>query len=284
MIFIFRTIFIFTSFILYYSQEADAIQKQPPLEHSPSIFVDDELWEEVQSYLIENHHPIKRKLDQIFFHARGIVDSASMEAAGFTVLPPQHNTKVIIARHPKLKGFILKLYLDEQSYFKNKPEHIQWIKRISGAKLIRRYVKKHNYGHLFKIPKKWMYLLPDEPSPPPEYLRKKFLLIAEDMELFDEKTNEELWRGPWVTEELLQALFKITTDLGLRDSARPCNCPFSIDGKASFIDTEVFERSDVKYELLLPFLSPAMQNFWKKLTISQSTKLTQLTQSPQIMD
>ena len=269
MLFFFRQILIFISFMLLYNQEIEANQKRL-INNNPSKYVNNEVWRQVQNYLIPDNHPIKEKLNEIFSRSRALADQESMKAAGFDTLPPQHQTQMIVAKHPELRGYVLKIYLDEQKYYRGRPEHYHWIKRIKGTRLIRAYLNKHGDGSLFKAPQKWIYLLPDDPSPPSHDGRKNFILVAEDMELFDEKMNESLWGSEWVTEDLLKTLYRITTDLGLRDSANPSNCPLSIDGKGAFVDTEVYHRSDVRYWKLTPFLSPSMQAYWKKITKNKS--------------
>ena len=206
-------------------------------------------------------------------------DQWSITAAGFDASPPQHQTQMIVAKHPSLQGYVIKAYLDEQDYYSGKPEHYYWIKRIKGAELIRKSINTHKYNNFFKVPKKWIYLLPDEPSPSPNYLRKLFILVEEDMELFDNKTNENLWGSEWVTKDLLNALCTITTELGLLDSARPENCSFSIDGKAAFVDTELYHRIRVKYFRLTPYLSPPMQEYWNKLTKNKGKKRSKFSNS-----
>lgn len=223
-------------------------------------------WKEIKPYLIPNNHPIKKRLDAIFSQSRVLADWDSLMAAGFSALPPQPNTQIIVAKHPDLPGYVIKTYLDTQAYFRNRPEDYHWIRRIRGARLIQKYLKKYRYRNLLKVPKKWIYLLPTHPSFPQHQLQKKTLLIAEDMEIFDEKTNEALWGSEQVTTELLDALYKITTDLGLRDSAKPSNCSFSKDGKAAFVDTEIYHRNGVRYDKLTPHLSPTMRAYWEEMT------------------
>jgi hypothetical protein len=53
------------------------------------------------------------------------------------------------------------------SIFKGRPEHYYWIKQVRRARLVQESIRAHNYQHLLKVPEKWIYLLPDEPSPPP---------------------------------------------------------------------------------------------------------------------
>ncbi len=261
MSFLLRHVLLSITFVLAGFQQI----KAQPAPFSPSKYVSQQVWEQVKPFLIPDDHPIKPTLDQIFSASRAILDQQSMIAAGFDPAEPQHHTQIIVTRHPLVKGYVFKMYLDEQKYHKNQPEHYFWILRATGAQLVQESIQKHHYEHLFKVPRKWIYLLPDEPSPPSHYLRKFFILVEDDMELFSNKKNEKLWGGPWVTKELLKALYTVVTELELFDCAKPANCSFSIDGKAAFVDTQSFYRGHVRYEKLTPFLSPSMQKYWRAL-------------------
>lgn len=232
---------------------------------TPSIHVSEALWGEVTEFLLPNEHPVKGQLDEIFLTSRAIINRQSMVEAGFDDAKPQHHTRIIVTRHPKLKGYIIKAYLDDEDYHSGHPEQYFWIKRATGARLIQNSIRAHQYEHLFKVPKKWIYLLPDEPSPPRDYLRKIFILVEEDMDLLDEKQNMAKWGSDEVTKELLKALYTITTELGLFDCTKLDNCPFSKDGRVAFIDTQSYHKSYVKYHKLTPHLNPSMRSYWKKL-------------------
>jgi hypothetical protein len=263
---------IFCSFILLNIQTSEAHQTAEGT--NPSRYVSAEAWQQVQPYLMPDDHPAKERLDQIFSTSRAFCDQKSMEAAGFDPAKPQHCSQIIVTRHPHLKEYVIKAYLDEQPYRKDRPEYYYWIARATGAQLIRQAIADHNYGHLFKVPQKWIYLLPDEPSPPPGYLRKMFILVEEDMEIFNDRINEKLWRSRWVTKERLKALYTIVTELGLFDCAKPSNCPFSKDGRNAFVDTQSYDKGFVRYEKLTPYLSSSMQQYWRKL-IKQGKKKDQ---------
>lgn len=254
---------------VFFSFQTVEAKQNPTKSPPPSIHVNQETWNQVKNYIMPDHHPIKSKLDAIFHHSRALSDRNAMQAAGFEISMPRHHNQMIIASHPKLKGYLIKAYLDDQPYFQGKPEHHFWLKRIKGAQLIRKFIKTHHYGNLFKVPKKWIYPLPKEPLPLSSQLHKKFILVVEDMHIFDDKINQELWGSPQVTENLLKALYKITTELGLYDSSKPDNCPFSLDGRIAFIDTELYHSNRVKYEKLTPFLSPSLQEYWLTLTKSR---------------
>lgn len=245
--------------------EKDKSQNQE-IGQSPSLYISQDLWEYIHPYLMTDKHPIKKKLDKIFSKSRALCDIDSMVAAGFDYADPQHHTHIIVTRHSSIKGYVVKAYLDNQDYHLGEPEYFFWMMRADGANLISQFIKKHGYHHLFKVPKKWIYLLPDVPSPPLEYLRKNFILVEEDMNIFDTEVNQKIWGGPLVTKKLLKGLYKITTELGLFDCAKPANCPFSKDGRVAFVDTQSFHRKSVKYKKLTPYLSTPMQNYWNDLT------------------
>lgn len=232
---------------------------------SPSIYVTDTLWKQVAEFLLPNDHPIKERLDEIFIRSRATCNIEAMIAAGFERAKPQHHTRIIVTRHSNLQGYVFKTYLDNEPYHSGNPEHYYWIKRATGARLIQNSIRIHHYEHLFKVPNKWIYLLPDEPSPPAGSIRKKFILVEEDMELIAPKLNKKKWGSDEVTEELLHALYTISSELGLFDCTKVDNCPFSEDGRVAFIDTQSYHKKRVKYHKLTRYLSPPMRTYWKKL-------------------
>lgn len=96
-------------------------------------------------------------------------------------------------------------------------------------------------------------------------LTKNFILIEEDMEIYNDSENENLWRSNVVTKELLSSLYMILQNLALHDCAKPSNIPFSHDGRIAFIDTLTWNEWSVKYKKLTPYLSPEMQKYWQQL-------------------
>lgn len=235
-----------------------------PTSGSSSPSISNSLGSQLTPFLIPSHHPAKIKLDHLLADLNAFYDLHSMEAAGFEPALPQHHTQIIVTRHPELKGYVIKAYLDIQDYHSGKPEYYFWIKRILGAQLVREAIESHGYDHLLKVPRKWIYQLPTTHSAP-HSLKKNFILVEEDMDIYDDPTNAALWGSEWVTKELLQALYTIITELGLFDCAKPANCPISKDGRVAFVDTQSFHVKQVKYQKLTPYLSPAMQNYWLEL-------------------
>lgn len=263
-IFLYRTLFVLYSIGICCTQKIEC--QQLKLESSnPSAYLSDEAWEMVEKYVMRDDHPLKEKLDQIFSKSRIIRNQKSMVAAGFDAAEPQKFTRITVTKHSEMPGYIFKIYFDTLGTNQGHPEYNGFVQRVKGSQLIRRSIEFHNYEHLLKVPRKWLYLLPDEPSPSPHHERRFFILVEDDMDIFRKNKNKNLWKSEWVTKELLNALFTITTELCLSDSAVPNNCPFSKDGRVAFIDTQRFNTGMMKYEKLIPYLSPDMKAYWKKL-------------------
>lgn len=225
------------------------------------------VWNKVAPFLLPEDHAIKPNLDQLFSSSRAILSIKAMKKAGFIHPKVRQWTNLVVVKHPQLPGYVIKTYLDAQRYHKNKPEYHYWILRIEGAHAIKKVIDENHWNHLFKVPGKWIYKLPDHPAPPREYLKKNFILVEDDMDLFDDAGNKAAWSSSqMVTKETLDALYVILKTVGLLDCVKIDNIPFSKDGRIAFIDTQTFNESPVCYDLLLPFLPKELQSYWDQLT------------------
>lgn len=227
-------------------------------------YVSEEVWRAVTPYLIPEEHPIKKKLDAIFSKQRAIGDLKSLKRAGFQDNQPQPCSKIIVTTHKSIKGYIFKLYLDTQPYHHATPEYLCWMRRIQGAELIRREIEKQGWQFFFKVPHKWIYPLPPSPTASKEQLQKNFILVAEDMDILDNKENAIKWSSTEVTEYQLDMLYHLVSTLGLLDSCRIKNIPFSHDGKIAFVDTQSSHHWPVHYKNLTPKLHPSLRSYWQK--------------------
>ena len=198
----------------------------------------------------------------VFYNMKSVTD------AGFDYVHPQPNTKIIVTRHPKLPGYIIKAYLDVQEYYDDRPEYYYFQKRAEGARLIQEAIDHYGFSHLLKVPTKWIYLLPDTPykEPPEGCFKKQCVLVEDDMEIVSDKENKALWASKRATKELLAALHTIITDYRFRDLAKPANCPFAKDGRVALVDTQSFYKKHVGYYKLTRALSPEMQEYWESLS------------------
>ncbi|MGA8164173.1 MAG: hypothetical protein WB791_03995 [Waddliaceae bacterium] len=244
--------------------------KTPSYQRSPKV--PKEIWESLVPYFLPEDHPIKGHLDEIFSQARVILSIPSMEKAEFLHPKPRKWTHLIVTKHPDIPGYIFKVYLDAQRYHKKKPEYVHWLERIQGASKIQNEIDRRHWQHLFKVPKKWIYPLPLHPSPPKEFIRKDFILVEEDMNIYDEGENYQKWKSSWITVEKLEALYTLLEKLGLHDCPKPDNIPFSKDGKIAFVDTQTLNKWPVLYHKLTPYLSPSLKFYWKNLLRSAPRK------------
>ena len=97
-----------------------------------------------------------------------------------------------------------------QSYPGDRPEYDFWILRIKGAEKIREAINTRGLADLFKVPKKWIYLLPQPVKPEEGYYPKYSVLVEEDMQLYSSEENRELWKGSSVSYRLLQSCFNLS--------------------------------------------------------------------------
>lgn len=228
--------------------------------------VSQEVWDTLTPLFLPYDHPIRADLDKLFHKKRAIKNLKSLEAAHFKDIKPQQWTRIVVARHPQFPGYFFKFYLDNQRYHLQKPEHYFWTLRINGAEVIREFIETNNLQNLFKVPKKWIYPLPAEPSPPGDLVRKNFILVEEDMDIYNEKENNNKWGSEAITKDKLLVFCYMVSTLGLKDCAKPKNAPFSKDGRIAFVDTQTFYNWPISYHKLTPFLSPEMQLYWTELT------------------
>jgi len=244
-------------FILFSSSRIHSDQPLPYQRNS----IDSASWEAAKPFLIPENHPMKAKLDAIFSKTRATTSIKTFKKAGFKYLTLRKWDNVIVAWHSKLKGHLVKVYLDDQIGI---PDRETLMQRIYGADKIRAAINEFGYQKMFKVPKKWLYPLPDLPDPLPGLQRKKFIVVEEDMQIVSSYDNEHLWKKS-VRKKTLAALFHLLETLGLKDSVYITNIPFSSDGRIAFVDTEHHSKWPVSHYKLLRFLSTRNQVYWNEL-------------------
>lgn len=232
--------------------------------YEPSPFVAPALWNEVEPYLLPSNHPIKPSLDKIFHRSRATGSLRAMRRADFTLDPPRTADRLIAAKHPKLKGYLIKTFTDAQTMVTD--EGYLWIQRIKGARLIQESLDRHGFNSLMKVPKKWIYPLPQDPAPEGETYRRNFVLVVEDMKILHSSKNERAYLHD-ISKDKLKALYAVLTENVLIDSIYIDNIPFCRDGRIAFIDTEHYLTSikPLRLHRLASRLSPAMQSYWLSL-------------------
>lgn len=233
---------------------AGGIEKPPHISHK--------VWHRTSLYMLTDEHPAKPILDRIFSSSRAIFNVRSMRKAGFINPKVRQWTHIIVTKHPDLPGYIFKTFLDVQRYHNNEPEYKRWVTRIKGARAIQAVLDEKGWNDWFKVPKKWIYALPEHPRTPDDYLPKNFILFEEDMDLLSKEENKAAWKSGQITEERLDALYYILRKLGFNDCIKPDNLPFSHDGKIAFIDTDSYKKGQVQFHKLTKHLPLDMQLYW----------------------
>lgn len=222
-----------------------------------------EIWNDLAPYFLPEGHPIKMKLDTLVAKRRITHSAANLKKAGFKIVSRGYRNHAIVAKHRKMKGYLIKVYTDEQAVG---CEWADWKKRVIGAHVVKNAINRLNYQKYFKVPQKWIYPLPSEPSPAAGLVRKDFILVVEDMKILNREKNAVFWRSIAIDEARLTAIYTILKEEGLFDSVYIDNLPFCRDGKQAFVDTQHFQSAHVvEFGKFIPFLRPAMQAFLMKL-------------------
>lgn len=241
---------------------ANIILKLPAAGYDYNPHVPIELWMQLKPYFLPTNHPKKKVLDQIFAKARVTQSKDTFVKAGFSITRNNRPINAHVSGHPKLKGYLIKAYLDSQFAI---PEWQMWLRRIHGIEVIRACIKKHGYTQ-FTLPKKWIYPLPAEPSPPlgDKYNRKNFILVVENMQILKGKDNKKAYKQQ-MTKPLLTALYTVMKECQLTDCVYIGNMPFTLHGNITFIDTELFNNGTPNFAKLKKNLTIPMQNHLDRL-------------------
>ena len=218
-----------------------------PLEH----------WEKIEPYFLPPESKTRGYLDKLFSKKRVTKNLHSLLNAGFRVIPSTGYSGLVVVRHKKLKGYVLKIFTDD-SPLTDTDDRLIW--RIKGAEFTKDVIARQKVGHLFKVPDKWIYPIPLQGNE--ENGAKHFILIAKDLKLVDEFKNYKSWGSDSkITPYFLKVLFLLLQEAGLSDSVYPFNLPFSTDGKIAIIDTEYHHCWPVHFQRL----TKKNQYYWTQL-------------------
>lgn len=219
-------------------------------------------WEIIAPLLLPDNHPQKASLDAIFSLGRPIRDLDSLKKAGFSIITKGHWSDTIIATHSKVDGLFFKMFTEDMAHIN---EFSRLIARIQGALYAQEIVTKHKWNKLFKIPRKWLYLIPDDPTPIFGIPPKRMILVAEDMRLLSKKESYLKWRSGSLSKSLLKSVFLVLTEGGFSDSCFAFNLPFAKDGRIALIDNDKFNKRPIPFTKLLKYLHSNRQKYAKTL-------------------
>lgn len=222
--------------------------------------VTEKVWESLEPYFLPYDSKTRNTLDSLFSKQRLLKSREKIIKAGFLVISSEEH-RIVVAKHNKLKGYVIKAYLDNDSI-----DEIYWLKRrAEGARLINQEIIKHGYQRIMKAPKKWLYPLPLNPKSDAKDLGKYFVLVCEEMDTLSYKDSKKLYRK--APKSTVEALYVMITQCLLIDSVFGDNTIFCQDKRLAFLDTEHFMTLELPIELdrLTDYFSPEMQTYWKHL-------------------
>lgn len=210
-----------------------------------------------ETYLLPDDHPIKPILDAIFSQSDVLKSTSTLSAVGFQCQKTKKG--MIVGFHEDFSEYVLKMYLETNKSRRGVDELKAFMRRINGAQLIQETLDRYGYNDIMKVPKKWLYKLPNPGM-------RNYVLVVENMMLCPSDENERLYKTA-IEYHHLDALFNVFVDCKLIDSVYLPNIPFSQDGRISFVDTEFAGRSSSIYKKLpslKKYLSRPMGEYWEE--------------------
>jgi hypothetical protein len=240
------------------------LRQQTSSSFENSKIISSKIKKRMRPYVIPSTHPMKRTLDDIFYASRATLNEYNFAQAGFITKYSQPRSFIKVASHPLLPGYLVKVNLDSELRQKQDKPSWKWlVQRCEGAEKVRDIIDYKKIKH-FTVAQKWLYPLPDNPSPPPssQYTRHLAILLVTDMNLVAEKQNFSAWKH-YITKEHLDELYTIIS-YAKGSSYRPDNIWYTLTGEFAFIDTEYPGRGP-DYKSIGGYLSANMKEYWNKL-------------------
>jgi hypothetical protein len=228
-------------------------------------YISKKIKDKIRPFLIPENHPMTSKLDAIFLNTRATANEQTFRAAGFVAIGKRRpRSFILVAKHPSMPNYLLKIYLDNELREKRKKPSWEWlVQRCQSAGAIKKIIENKKIKH-FTVPSKWIYTFPAKPSPPigHSYTRHFALLLVDDMKLTSDKVNLAAWRNTITKEHLNELYYIISHAKG--GSYRPDNICFTENNTFAFIDTE-YPGHKPDFNSIKPFLRPDMLRYWNKL-------------------
>ena len=152
--------------------------------------------------------------------------------AGFQVVARSHDSKIMVASHASVEGFLFKKYTSDVSL---KEQHANYVRRIKGARELRSFLDAQRFRRV-TVPQKWLYELPHAFC---SRGRHSYVLVVERLDILDEEGTKQAYHriDDVLLRELSAVVFKFK---GLDSNAK--NLPFTKDGRVAFVDTEHWDR------------------------------------------
>ena len=211
-------------------------------------------------YLLPMHHHLKPILDSIFAKKGVIENTKTLQKAGFSIMFAQKKSFIIVAKHPKVHGYLFKIYLDSKRIYKD--EMVGWellTTRCIVAKKIKQLIRDKGLKH-FIVADKWLYPLPSSKSKHSHC--EPVILVVRDMQIYNRFQSDHAWQTK-AGKRHLRELYEIL-GRGYGSAYLPGNIPYTKKGKFAFIDTE-YNKRKIPLGHARRFFNPTMQFYWDDL-------------------
>ncbi|OJU80037.1 MAG: hypothetical protein BGO10_00870 [Chlamydia sp. 32-24] len=223
-------------------------------------YQEQDIMERIRPYILPDNHPMKDQLDRIFSQCNVLEGRHSIRAAGFDATDPVGCSGAVVACHPKLRGYLVKMYRCDQPF----PDEIRhFIKRVNGSRIIRESIDSRSFQNYLTVPKKWIYKLPNYSHC--SGIQRYAVLLVEKKNILKSKKNNKKWKSNDLNRDQFRAFYTIMELNGLHDSVYPFNVPFCKDGRIAFIDTEQYHGWPIKWEKFARRLSYNMRIYLNQL-------------------
>ncbi len=231
----------------------------PNFSNNPAITPDMRL--AMEPHLLPLNHRMKPILDSIFTASRATESKNSLKKAGFTIVFAQKKSLIIVAKHPRVPGYLFKIFTDAMNV--SKKGKVGWqlyTTRCVVAKKIRKIIKRRKL-HRFIVADKWIYPLPVHPKS--HYTdQEPVILLVKDMRIYSKHRSKHMWKTK-TRRATLRQLYAIL-GRGYGSAFLSNNVPYTKRGKYAFIDTE-YDKRKISLWLVNHFLSRKMQHYWDKI-------------------
>ena len=218
------------------------------------------LIEDIQTHVIPNNHKKRKQIVRIFEnHPHAMDTPQTVKKAGFTILFRQQKSRIVVLKHPDLKGYLIKGFLrcDVDPEW-TVPPWRKLLDRCLGADNIRKFIKKEKIK-AFVAPEKLLYEVPNGED--------TVVLLVKDMRLVSLSKSYKIWKEQ-ISKRDLRELYAILSH-GYGSPRLPENVPYTKDGKFAFIDTE-YPQKPVEYWKVGRYLSDKMKFYWESLVNGQN--------------
>ena len=232
----------------------------PNLDNNPFITID--MQKMIAPHLLPVDHTAMPTLHEIFSQPHALQDEESLKALGFSLLSIRKKSAVVVARHSQLPGFIFKIYRDCDP--RGRHNELGWeslVRRSVNAKKVKDLIKNQGLIY-FKVPDKWLYVLPFT-SDTPGTLHQPIILLATDMEIVTPEETRAAWKSR-ISPQHLSELY-IVLKSGYGSTFLTGNIPFTKSGAFALLDLEKPKRKFNMKEVE-PYLSKNMRHYWRSIT------------------